>query len=161
MEERGEYGNQKKKKFEIDELINWLQQIKDRNDPEGKVMVEFIQMIEYLKELKTHRKLRERKIICFCGSLRFKKYFEEYEFKTALEGNIALLPCCMHVDIERKFGNGEYKQMVDKIHLSKIDLADEVFVINKNGYIGESTRKEIEYAQSQHKIIVYLEVLYA
>ncbi len=45
---------------------------------------------------------------------------------------------------------------LDELHLRKIDLADEVFILNVGGYIGESTRKEIEYAQRQGKPIKYL-----
>jgi len=48
---------------------------------------------------------------------------------------------------------------LDTLHLRKIDLADEVFVVNKDGYIGDSTRHEIEYAQSKGKPVRYLEEL--
>jgi hypothetical protein len=47
--------------------------------------------------------------------------------------------------------------MLDELHKRKIDLADEVFIINKGGYIGESTRSEIEYAKAHNKVITYLE----
>ena len=49
------------------------------------------------------------------------------------------------------------KEMLDDMHLRKIDLADEIFVINVGGYIGESTRREIEYAEDTGKNINYLE----
>ena len=49
------------------------------------------------------------------------------------------------------------KEMLDELHKRKIDLADEVFVLNVGGYIGESTRSEIEYAQEHQKKIRYLE----
>mgnify|MGYP002523346373 FL=1 len=49
------------------------------------------------------------------------------------------------------------KEMLDDMHLRKIDLADEIFVINVGGYIGESTRREIEYAENTGKKINYLE----
>lgn len=48
------------------------------------------------------------------------------------------------------------KEALDELHLRKIDLADEVFVINIDGYIGKSTRNEIEYAKKQGKPIHYL-----
>jgi len=51
----------------------------------------------------------------------------------------------------------EQKAQLDELHLQKIDLADYVFVINKDGYIGESTRREIEYARKKNKYIEYLE----
>lgn len=49
------------------------------------------------------------------------------------------------------------KEIVDEVHLRKIDLASEVFVMNIGGYIGESTRREIQYAKEQGKAINYLE----
>ena len=49
------------------------------------------------------------------------------------------------------------KEMVDDIHLRKIDMSDEIFVVNVGGYIGSSTKKEIEYAISQNKKVNYLE----
>ena len=48
------------------------------------------------------------------------------------------------------------KEMLDDMHLRKIDLADEIFVVNVNGYIGESTRREIAYAKSTGKKVNYL-----
>lgn len=49
------------------------------------------------------------------------------------------------------------KAMLDELHLRKIDLADEVFIINVNGYIGQSTRRELEYAYQRGKVILWLE----
>ena len=49
----------------------------------------------------------------------------------------------------------EQKIMLDDIHKRKIDMADEIFVINKGGYIGSSTRSEIEYAKSKGKVARY------
>ena len=49
------------------------------------------------------------------------------------------------------------KEMLDDMHKRKIDMADEIFVINVNGYIGESTKSEIEYAKSLGKMVNYLE----
>jgi len=98
------------------------------------------------------------KIICYCGSLRVAlEAFKKAEYQSVLDGTIALLPCCMFVDIEREYGaESDYKTKADYLHKRKIDLADEVFVLNVNGYIGSSTRIEIEYAQSIGKPINYL-----
>ena len=49
------------------------------------------------------------------------------------------------------------KVMLDDMHKRKIDMADAIYVINRNGYIGESTRSEIAYADQAEKEIVYLE----
>lgn len=98
------------------------------------------------------------KIICVCGSLRFIETFKEAELQCVLDGNIALLPCLMFSDIQREYGvESDLKMKVDELHKRKIDLCDEVFVLNVGGYIGESTRSEIEYAQQDGKIITYLE----
>ena len=98
------------------------------------------------------------KIVCYCGSLRFKEIFEQLEYESLMKGEIALLPCCMYVDIERKYGiSSDLKQKADENHKRKIDIADEVFIINKDGYIGQSTLSEINYAISKQKLISYLE----
>ncbi len=51
----------------------------------------------------------------------------------------------------------EQKQRLDDVHLQKIRMSDGIFVINKDGYIGESTKREIEYAKSLGKPITYME----
>ena len=80
-------------------------------------------------------------IITLCGSTKFKDAF--------LFG---------HADGEYAgVLTDEVKGMLDDMHKAKIDLAEEIFVINKNGYIGSSTRSEIEYAQKAGKKISYLE----
>lgn len=95
------------------------------------------------------------KVITLCGSTRFKKEFEKINKRLTLEGNVVISVAC--------FGHAgdtitqEQKQLLDNIHLQKIEMADEVFVINKDGYIGQSTTREIKYAQSIGKTIRYLE----
>lgn len=98
------------------------------------------------------------KIICYCGSLRTAlEEFKKAEYQSVLDGNIALLPCCMFVDIEREYGaESDYKQKADELHKKKIDICDEVFVLNVGGYIGQSTNGEIEYAKSINKPVKYL-----
>ena len=49
------------------------------------------------------------------------------------------------------------KEMLDDMHLRKIDMADEIIVINVGGYIGESTKREIAYAEQKGKKVNYLE----
>jgi hypothetical protein len=102
---------------------------------------------------------KESKVICYCGSLRVAmEAFKKAEYESVLNGDIALLPCCMFVDIQREYGaESDYKLKADELHKRKIDICDEVFVLNVGGYIGESTRSEIEYAKSINKPIKYLE----
>lgn len=99
------------------------------------------------------------KIVCYCGSLRVAlDAFKRAEYESVMKGEIALLPCCMFVDIQREYGEeSDYKAKADDLHKRKIDICDEVFVLNVGGYIGESTRSEINYALSIGKPIIYLE----
>lgn len=98
------------------------------------------------------------KKIAYCGSLRVAlQAFKKAEYESVLRGEIALLPCCMFVDIQREYGaESDYKQKADDLHKRKIDICDEVFVLNVDGYIGESTKSEIEYAKAIGKAIKYL-----
>lgn len=96
------------------------------------------------------------KIVCLCGSTKFKAEFEEANKQETLKGNIVLSV--------GYFGHQEdippdkdTKEALDSLHLRKIDLADEVLVINPNQYIGASTKQEIAYASSKGKPIRYLE----
>lgn len=97
------------------------------------------------------------KIITLCGSTRFKDEFESVNKELTLQENIVISVAF--------FGHSgdvitdEQKILLDKIHKCKIDIADTVYIINKNGYIGNSTKSEIEYAKSKGKEIVYMEEL--
>lgn len=103
--------------------------------------------------------MEKPEIVCYCGSLRVAmEAFKKAEYEAVLKGEIALLPCCMFVDIEREYGvKSDYKIKADEVHKRKIDMADRVHILNVNLYIGESTRSEIEYARSKGKKITYLE----
>jgi hypothetical protein len=103
--------------------------------------------------------MKKSKIVCYCGSLRVAiNAFKKAEYEAVLKGEIALLPCCMFVDIEREYGaKSDYKTKADELHKRKIDICDEVFVLNVNGYIGNSTRSEIDYALSIGKPVSFLE----
>lgn len=95
------------------------------------------------------------KIITLCGSTKFKKEFEEVNKKLTLEGNLVI-----SVGLFEHSGDiitEEQKVMLDDLHKRKIDLAEEIFVINVGGYIGSSTRSEIEYAIKTGKDVNYLE----
>jgi hypothetical protein len=95
------------------------------------------------------------KTITLCGSTKFKKEFEEWNIKLSLQGNIVLsVVCFSHAD-NLQFSEAE-KSIFDEVHLRKIDLSDEIFVIDPGGYIGKSTAKEIEYAWSKDKAVRYL-----
>jgi len=97
------------------------------------------------------------KVITLCGSTRFKEEFERVNRDLTLDGNIVISVGCFghHGD---NFTDGQ-KIMLDDIHKAKIDMADAIYVINKDGYIGTSTRSEIIYAAIRGKEIMYLEDL--
>ena len=97
------------------------------------------------------------KIVCLCGSGRFREAFDDAEFNETLAGRIVLTIGCNTKDIARDIDWHHVKPMLDELHLRKIDLADEVYVQNVGGYIGDSTANEIAYATSKGKPIRYLE----
>lgn len=97
------------------------------------------------------------KVITLCGSTRFKDQFLEVQKKLSLEGYIVLsVGLFGHSGDEEAWQPG-IKEMLDKNHLRKIDMSDGIYVINVGGYIGESTKREIEYAFVNGKFIRYLE----
>ena len=104
------------------------------------------------------------KVITLCGSTRFKDEFMEAQKRLTLAGNIVI-----SVGLFGHSGDNEVwenidegtltrtKEMLDDMHKRKIDMADEIYVINKGGYIGSSTRAEIAYAEKAGKKVQYLE----
>jgi hypothetical protein len=104
------------------------------------------------------------KVITLCGSTRFKKEFIEVQKKLTLKGHIVISVGLFGHSGDDEVWDGmdedtltKTKEMLDDMHKRKIDMADEIYVINKGGYIGESTRSEIEYAKAHGKIINYYE----
>ena len=99
------------------------------------------------------------KVITLCGSTRFKKEFEDTQRKLTLEGNIVLsVGLFSHCEENGEdWAKNGTKEMLDDIHKRKIDMSDEIFVINVGGYIGNSTKSEIEYARSKSIPIRYYE----
>lgn len=95
-------------------------------------------------------------IITLCGSIRFKKEFLEIQEKLTLKENIVFTPNFFNT-IKKEEITLETKEMLDKMHRQKIDISDEIYVINPGGYIGESTKSEIEYAKRKGKKVSYLE----
>lgn len=97
------------------------------------------------------------KVITLCGSTRFKEAFLQEQKRLTLAGNIVLsVGLFGHSGDDEVWSEGT-KAMLDDMHKRKIDMADEIFVINVGGYIGESTCSEIEYAISTGKAVHYLE----
>ena len=97
------------------------------------------------------------KVITLCGSTRFKNEFLEAQKRLTLEGNVIITVGLFGHSGDDVVWTEGVKDMLDRQHLAKIDLADEIFVINVGGYIGDSTRREIAYAEFKGKTISYLE----
>jgi hypothetical protein len=96
------------------------------------------------------------RVVTLCGSTRFKAEFEAAYRDLSLQGAI-VLTVTQFTHADGIAHTEEQKAAFDNLHLRKIDLSDEIYVINKNGYIGESTRREIEYAELSEKVVTYLE----
>ena len=97
------------------------------------------------------------KVITLCGSTKFKDAFMEAQKRLTLEGNIVIsVGMFGHSGDDEVWKEGT-KEMLDDMHKRKIDMADEIYVINVGGYIGESTKSEIEYARKNGKAVRYLE----
>ena len=104
------------------------------------------------------------RVITLCGSTRFKDEFMEAQKRLTLEGNIVISVGLFGHSGDSEVWEGmsedtltQTKIMLDDMHKRKIDMADGIFVVNVGGYIGESTKSEIEYARSTGKTVEYLE----
>jgi len=106
----------------------------------------------------------KRTIVCLCGSTRFGEAFRQANLHETLCGRIVLSIGCAGKSDAELFDTGganwdETKAMLDKLHLDKIALADEVLILNVGGYIGESTGRELAYARKLGKKVRFLEYL--
>lgn len=97
------------------------------------------------------------KVITLCGSTRFKEEFLSEQKRLTLEGNIVISVGLFGHSGDNEVWTENTKTMLDDMHKRKIDMADEIFVINKNGYIGTSTKSEIEYALKTGKKVNHME----
>jgi len=97
------------------------------------------------------------KRMTLCGSTQFPEAFEYWNAQLTLSGNIVYSVAIMphHANMRGEL-SPEEKNKLDEVHLKKIDNSDAIFVVNVGGYIGDSTRREIEYARNQGKEIYLL-----
>ena len=109
--------------------------------------------------------VKTAKVICLCGSTRFTGEMLVKQWELTKLGNIVVSWCALpdgYFQGEDKTHIGDQegvKEIVDEVHKRKIDLCDEVFVLNINGYIGESTASEIAYAEKIGRPIKYWQIL--
>jgi hypothetical protein len=101
------------------------------------------------------------KIVCLCGSARFYEEFQQANYDETMAGRI-VLSVGFYPHSKVKMGHGEgvghdsaEKVALDELHKCKIDLCDDIYVLNIGGYIGSSTRSEIEYAVAHGKPVRY------
>jgi hypothetical protein len=112
--------------------------------------------------LKALERVDRPKIMCLCGSTRFKDAFDEANYQETMAGTIILTVGFFMHATGNKHGEDigatpEQKIALDELHKRKIDLADEVYILNVGGYVGESTRSEWEYAVAHGKPVRWLE----
>lgn len=97
------------------------------------------------------------KIITLCGSMQFKNKMIEIAAKLELEGNVVIQ--CIYFPQNKILSNFEL-ELLSKLHYKKIEISDAIYIVNMDGYIGEATKNEIEYARLLNKEILSLEPLY-
>ena len=95
------------------------------------------------------------KVITLCGSTKFKDAFIEAQKQLTLKGYIVISVGLFGHSGDDEVWDDGVKEMLDDMHKRKIDMADEIMVIDVDGYIGESTKSEIEYAKSKGKFISF------
>ena len=96
------------------------------------------------------------KVVCLCGSSRFKKQILGVAQRETLRGHIVLTHGFYH-HTDNVPITDQQKAALDELHLRKIDISDTILVVNINGYVGESTKKAIAYTVKQGKAVSYLE----
>ena len=95
------------------------------------------------------------KIVCLCGSTRFYQAFQRANYEETMAGRIVLSVGFSHGEAWGR--TPEQKIALDVLHKQKIDMADEILVLNVGGYVGDSTRSEIEHAIARGKPVRWLE----
>lgn len=97
------------------------------------------------------------KVVTICGSMKFRSQMMQIAEELELKNNYAVIQC-VYSNNSNKYSKAD-KDILAKLHFKKIDISDAIYVVNVNGYIGDATKKEIEYAKSLKKEILFLEPL--
>lgn len=97
------------------------------------------------------------KVVTMCGSKRFKDKMQSIATYLELVNKYAVISCIFSDDDSKL--SEEDMVLLGKIHFRKIEVSDAIYVVNVDGYVGESVKKEIEYAKSLNKEILSLEPL--
>ncbi len=99
----------------------------------------------------------DAKVITICGSMRYSKEMIKIAEELELKKGYAVIQCVYNIDGQRY--EGVDASILDKIHRKKIDISDAIYVVNIDGYIGNSTKNEIEYAKNNGKEVIYHEIV--
>lgn len=95
------------------------------------------------------------KVVTICGSMKFAEDMQKFATELETKNGWCVIQCCYGIDTDKIT-----KEEMDKIvnaHWKKIDISDAIYVVNIGGYIGNSTKNEIEYAKKHNKEIIYHE----
>lgn len=105
--------------------------------------------------------MKRPRIVCLCGSTRFKAAYDQANYEETCAGKIVLsvgfYPHQKDEHGEEVGCDPDLKVRLDRLHFRKIELADEVLILNVGGYIGESTRRELNHAWRLGKHVRFLE----
>jgi hypothetical protein len=93
-------------------------------------------------------------VITLCGSMRFREEFARLDAELMLAGHVVLSPTAVDPSTEL---DADERARLGRMHLQRIAMSDEVLVVNVGGYVGESTRREIEHARSRGIPVSFLE----
>ena len=94
------------------------------------------------------------RVVCLCGSSRFCAEFLRVERAESLAGRIVLMPAVFFSNDGPHLDSAEVARL-KAVHREKIRIADEILVVDVDGYVGDSTRQEIEFARSLGKAVRY------
>lgn len=111
------------------------------------------------RAIRHYLKHKTPEIVCLCGSTRFWDTFQSEGWRLTLEGKIVLsIGVCKHAEDHGGEALGQdCADMLDELHFRKIDISNRVHILNVGGYIGDSTRRELMYAEQTKKKVTFLE----
>lgn len=112
--------------------------------------------LESMNTLSKFNQFKNRRIVCLCGSTRFKEAYEKANREESAKGRI-VLTVAMYGHLEGLKMDSYEKRTFDEVHYDKILLADEILVLNVNKYIGLSTYAEIQFAVKNNRKVRFLE----
>jgi hypothetical protein len=99
----------------------------------------------------------DARVVTLCGSTRFEAEFAEVNQRLTLDGCVVIsLGMFRLPGYDWTVDPEDMRGRLGRLHLQKIRMADEVYVVDPGGYLGESTRREIAYAESLGKPVRYL-----